>query len=282
MKRFFLCIFILVLSITFLGCARETNEVNVNGDCIGLSLTVCDEIVQTISFSVNSQKIRTEAKNEGEYQKFLKALIKSVDELRMQILFGVAMKYIQYPNEQYKINNGVLFSQTIYDSENDTVGFSVRFASLDVWSFYHQQNKGEQRVGNEKLFVDKIENNSLFPFCEKDLNGTTVGESFLNRYTSAGSGLSFEENKKKNYSPRFVYSYIVPNLRIKSNADYKACFGEKACHVWVIENTEKETEKMVSIWCYEVYTAHWLIALFIAVIFIVFISLIILKFKKNN
>ena len=264
-----------------MGCTskKEDNRL-LSEDYVMFCLSADKQISQTINFSVNSDRIRSVAKSEGEYQTFLKELIKSIDKIRMRFLFSIALTYLQSPNEEYMINNGVLFSQTTYDSNIDSVGFTIIFTSHDAWGVYHQGNKQEEGDSKKHLFYQKISNSSPFPFAEVDSNGNTVGQIYAESYMSALKGLSFEDEIKQNYHPDFIYNYVCTQGKIKTNADYTFTSNGEIYHVWEEGSEDLNDEKIVSVWVYEIYPSHWYLAILLTSLFGIILSIIIVNLSK--
>ena len=282
MKRIFICFLIILSCISFSGCSQKGKEIELSKEYIMFSLSTGSEISQTINFSVNSDMIRSVAKSEGEYQNFLKELIKSIDKIRMKFLFSIALKYMQNPIEEYMINKGVLFSQTKYDSRIDSVGFTITFTSLSAWMFYHLENKQEEVGENTHLFYQKIYNNSSFPFAEVDSNGRTAGDIYAGSYKSALDGFSFEEEVKQSYNPDFVYNYVCTQSRINSNADYSFLADGKYYHVWKSNSDDLGDDKAIEIWVYEIYPSHWYLAILLTSMFGIILAIIIVKIVKKH
>lgn len=295
MKKVILIIAIIFSLSFFTGCSNEnvTNAQNLNFDdyiMLSLDISSSGQVVQSLTFSVNSSYIDKNAQNENEKLDFISNLVKQVSEIRTEFLFGYTIKYIQNPKEEYKLNKGLLLSNAVYNDENDTVGFNILFTSIGAWNYYHQvssanqTNNSSQNKG-ENIFLKKNSSLGTFPFSSEVKLGETesiyVGERYRQKYLSASSNLSFSQKIEKDYSPTFIYNYSTFYSRLRSDADCKLSDNRGSIHhVWAVDYDELSSENKINIYSYSINTGMWyLFALIIALL--VTLIAILIAYRKE-
>ena len=255
MKKFAIILICFFSLFCLSGC--DSNQVEISKDFIMLSLQQNNDgsTKQSLFFSVNSEYLRENSKNIQEELNFKQNLIKNVDNLRNEFLFSFALIYMNNPQEEYKINQGVLLSQVGYDSQSDCVGFEITFTSREAWQFYHpSSSKGEDKP-NSNIFYQKVESEGIFPFATKVQNADlTLGEKYKQCYLSSAQNLSFEIE----YNPQFIYNYSTTYNKYHSNADLQFKGNDKKYHhVWV-ENDLNDC-KNIQIYLYIINKGWWIL-----------------------
>lgn len=295
MKKVILIIAIIFSLSFFTGCSNEnvTNAQNLNFDdyiMLSLDISSSGQVVQSLTFSINSHYIDKHAKNENEKLDFISNLVKQVSEIRTEFLFGYTIKYIQNPKEEYKLNKGLLLSNAVYNDENDTVGFNILFTSIGAWNYYHQvssanqTNNSSQNKG-ENIFLKKNSSLGTFPFSSEVKLGETesiyVGERYRQKYLSASSNLSFSQKIEKDYSPTFIYNYSTFYSRLRSDANCKLNDNRgNIHHIWTVDYDELSSENKINIYSYSINTGMWyLFALIIALL--VTLIAILIAYRKE-
>lgn len=295
MKKVILIIAIIFSLSFFTGCSNEnvTNAQNLNFDdyiMLSLDISPSGQVVQSLTFSVNSYYIDKHAQNENEKLDFISNLVKQVSEIRTEFLFGYTIKYIQNPKEEYKLNKGLLLSNAVYNDESDTVGFNILFTSIGAWNYYHQvssanqPNSSSQNKG-ENIFLKKNSSLGTFPFSNEVKLGETesiyVGERYRQKYLSASSNLSFSQKIEKDYSPTFIYNYSTFYSRLRSDANCKLNDNRGIIHhIWTVDYDELSSENKINIYSYSINTGMWyLFALIIALL--VTLIAILIAYRKE-
>lgn len=283
MKKVFVVLGVIFSLFLMVGC-NDNQKIEVNNDYIMLSLAFSEEgVKESITYSVNSDKIKKLSKD-NEYFDFLSNLVGEVEEIRKEFLFSLALKYLDNPNEEYKLNKGVVLTNTVYSSDSDCIGFNIVFTSLNAWNYYHQSEKTDDKTESTNkgnLFYTKVQSSSIFPFSEKIKDeGQTIGERYRQRYLACAKGLSFEE-KLNDYKPDFIYNYSSIFSKLNSNANYKFSQNNMYFHVWRVlyENLNQENNITFSI--VTIGYGWWYLLLLVVVLFILAISLTIYFIKKR-
>lgn len=263
------------------GCDKNNDKIGDDFIMISISSGKDENICQSLNFSVNSNKIKEKSKNNDEYLAFISNLIENVKEIRNEYLYTVALTYMENPDENYKINKGVVLSNVAYFTESDTVGFMINFTSLESWNYYHKTNAqtGEKKE-NKNIFLNRVESKSQFIFSTKNDSDLTLGEKYKRIYLSSAKGLSFED-KIDDYSPDFVYSYSSPYKKLKSNANIKFENAQLSYHVWKVEEKFINENNEVLLWYNQINCGMWYLAALIAIVVPTFIILLVYVLKKK-
>lgn len=255
MKKFAL-IFILIFSLSFLcGCNNQSQKAQISSNYIMLSISqnADGSSTQSVIFSVNSDFLRKNTNNLQEEFVFKQNLINQVENIRKEFLFSFALTYMANPNEEYKINKGVLLSQVGYNAENDYVGFEIIFTSLGAWQYYHtssseSQTQKDKNANNGNIFYSKVKSSGIFPFSSILNDNLKVGERYKNCYINASKGLLFENAITKDYNPNYVYNYSTYYSRFHSNADMQFKGSDnKYHHVWIEDDLNESKEVILSV-----------------------------------
>ena len=284
MKRI-LCFVIMIFSLfCFSGCSNK-KDFSLENDFIIFSTQFSSkgELIQTINFSVNYDKIDEISSKNEEKIGFLSKLIENVDEIRNDFLFSFALKYMKDPKEEFKINQGVFLSKVCYYAETDTVGFKIIYNSLESFNYYHSNVKEES--ANEKrgnIFYKKTQSKSKFLFSSKDEMGISVGEKYRQKYIASANGMSFENKIKEEYKPQFIYDYITQYRSIKSNSTYKFEENQTYHHIWQVKYENLDDENEIIIGFSTIYYGTWYLAALMIVVLPLFLSLLIYYLKTNH
>ena len=246
------------------------------------SVAANGEVTQSLNFSVNSEKIKKKSQNNSEYLTFIANLVENIKTIRDNFLFTIALKYMQNPNEKYKINDGVVISNVLYLTQSDSVGFVIKYYSLDCWNYYHEPNNN-QEVNNESknIFIKKTVSKSQFVFSNNMDDEMMVGKKYKDLYLSSAKGLSFE-NDLNDYSPDFVYSYSTPYKKLHSNADMQFSNNELYYHIWKVNDGELGKEKEISVWQNEINYGMWYLFALIIVLLPTGLILTVYGLKKRG
>ena len=288
MKRLFACI-LLIFSLSFL-CGFSTESSSFQKDdyiMLTLDFSANGQIVQSIDFSFDSEKINELSTSIKETLDFKNALIKNIQTIRNEFLFSFALFYMQNPVEEYKINKGVLLSGVSFDETSDSVGFKIVFTSAGAWNYYHQtkseENAQPNKTQNKNIFLNKIESQGVFPFSaefkNKENRIVTVGERYKNLYLDSALNCSFDEKLKNIYQPTFIYDF---NKRLRSNCDYT--FSDSRGHkhfVWLEENINSTSNNPVKLYYYSIQKGVWLVFAITIPLTAMFIAIIIIKIKEK-
>lgn len=285
-KILLVMIFIFSLSI-FTGC-DNTSNIKVD-DFIMLSLDISSngQVVQSIDFSVNSKNLENNNVDNVEENQFILNLKEQVSQIRQEFLLNFSLVYIKNPNELYKINSGLLFTNVVYNSESDSVGFNMIFTSVGAWNYYHNssQSSSSNNDTDNNLFVSKNLSQGLFPFSAKinlgEGESIYVGERYKQRYLQALEGLSFENNLSENYNPTLIYNYSTYYGRIHSDADKEFLDSNgHTHHVWLLKSSDLTGENKISIISYNVHSGWWYILALIITLIVGIILFVIFYNKK--
>lgn len=267
----------------FSGCGKKAEAIS--SDFIMMSVAINEnmEIQQSVNFSVNSQKIKQKSKNNAEYLTFLANLVENVKKIRDEFLYTLALKYMANPDEKYKIGQGVILGSVAYFAESDSVGFSLTFTSPETWSYYYASaENSENEINNNNIFIKKTESRSQFLFCVKTDDGIMVGQKYKSIYLQSAFGLSFYETLS--YYPDYVYSYMIPNKSIRSNADIKFSDTNLEYHVWKMSDKNLNNNKQVVVWYNKVNYGMWYLMALIIVLLPTMVLLLVhfCRGKRNN
>ena len=286
MKKIFLT-FILIFSLSFLGGCGKVNDVEIDKNYIMLSISqnANGTTNQSLAFGVNSDFLRQYSKSIQEEMIFKQNLIKEVETLRNEFLFSFALTYMNNPQEEYKINQGVLLSQVGYNADGDYIGFEITFTSSGAWQYYHpnKENPNENSQKNSKkgnIFYSKQQSEGIFPFSAQINEELKVGEKYKNCYLSALKNLSFADKVKENYHPDFVYNYASPYSKFHSNAQltFKGT-DNNYHHVWIEESLEDCQNIKLNV--YLIYKGWWIFFTLLISLFVMTIA-IVTSHKKSK
>lgn len=287
MKKFLL-VFILVFSLSFFcGCSRaQTPQIKDDFVVLGLENFSNGRMVQSLRFSCNGKRFDEKNAPLKEKLEFRQNLVDMISEIRNQFLFSFALTYVQNPNDEYKINSGVILSPATYDEKNDSVGFNIIFTSLGAWNYYHksgeeQEVKAENTCGN--IFYRKVVSNGENPYLSVNSSGDSAMEIYKAKYLSALKGLSIEEEVKSEYAPQFIYNYATPQQAVKSNSDlmYRGREGLYH-HVWIVEEGDKAEDNKITLSITYVFKAWWIFFALLIILSVCLISIIIVKIKDTK
>ena len=248
---------------------------------MSIALNNDGEIIQSVNFGLNSEKIKEKAKNDNEYLSFLSNLIENVSKLRSEFLFTIALSYAENPIEEYKINQGVSLSNTCYFSSSDSVGFSIKFSSIDCWRFYHEIGGKQEEPSVQNVLIKKTSSSSEFVFSLKASEGMTVGERYKNLFISSANGLSFEQNMN-DYHPDFVFFYSSPFQKLRSNANIKFSNSGANYHVWKFEEESLKQSHEIEIWYNQINYGLWYVLVLVSVLLPTACILAIFHFKNKK
>ena len=248
----FLCLLILVLPICISPNLQTDGEQIAAEDYILLSLDVSNAPVQAIQFSVSNQLFDKCNASASEKTQFIDSLLEKVDMIRTEFLLNLTLKYLQNPIPQYKINDGVILSSVVYNSELSLVGFRIIYQSRAAFNYYNSSSsKSEKPADNGNIFIKKYTTNSLFPFCsEVNMGGgqkITVGERYKNFFTSAATGKDYYQDLCDFYSPTYVYDYVVRGDDLHSDAKYIVKDGNCNHHIWLVSENDLQNKPNISL-----------------------------------
>lgn len=288
MKRI-LFIFILIFSFSFLYGFAPKEKISLYDDYIMLSLDFSfnGQIVQSIDFSVNSKRVREQSNSIKEELDFKNQLIKQIEGLRNEFLFSFALTYISQPNEEFKINKGVLLTPVAFNQKNDSIGFNISFASVSAWNYYHKIEKGESKDKNRNIFLNKIGSEGVFPFSSKvAIEGgrqILVGERYKEKYLDSAKSASFYKNLIRQYNPVYIYNYSSFNNKLRSDSDFKIIDeGNKTHHVWCISNQELKENNMISLYYYSIQKGAWVLFATIGPLLVMGVAIMFVKIKERK
>ncbi len=234
-----------------------------NSPTISLSLEVfaSGQIVQSVDFSIWQEFLSQNAKSLKEEMEFKKGLQLQVEGIRNEFLFSVALKYLQNPIEEYKINQGVALSPVSLAEDGKTMGFKILFSGAGAWNYYHDITPSSSpQKGN--IFINKLQSQGEFPFSASiqisENQTISVGERYKEKYIASAEGLSFSQKLKEEYSPIFVYTYSTFNQKLHSNADSTFVNANgNLSHSWQCQNLADGRE--ISLCQYVINKGVWLI-----------------------
>ena len=291
MKRVMICI-MLIFSLSFFYGFSPQKTYEKFDDFIMLSLDFSSngQIVQSIDFSVNSGWVNNEALSIKETIEFRKALTKNIESIRSEFLFSYALLYMQNPNEEYKINKGLLLSGVTYNETSDTLGFKMCFTSVGAWEYYHptKQNENQEKTNKRKnIFLNKVKSVGVFPFSSvvkvAEKEEKTIGRRYQEKYISSAEGLSFWQKLKNQYKPRFIYNYSAFNAKLRSDSQYKFSDQQQHTHhIWIVENDNLNEKNSISLYYYQINKGAWIIAVLTISLTAMLISIISIKFSKKK
>ena len=284
MKKYLIFIVMIFSLFCLVGCNKKENvEIQKSYIMIATKISREGEVVQEISYGVNLPLIKSLSKTASEEISFVSSLTAKLKKLRENYLFKFALRYLENPIEEYKINKGVKLTEAVYSTNTDSVGFKIIF-SKGAFSYYNKSQVESKKQTQKNLFINKEETTSNFIFSEEDEEYGNVGERFKQDYLSSAKGLSFEKELEKTYNPDFIYGYITPYLQIKSNCNYFTKYNGDFYHFWIVKNSFLINKNTIKIWILQINYGFWYITILASVLIPLFISLIIrfLIIKKNN
>lgn len=288
MKKIILTI-ILIISLSFFCGCQKKEEVEIRDNCIILSLSQNPNltITQSVQYSLNSKYLNKVSSSLKEEFDFKRNLNKSLSELRKEFLLSFAIIYVENPQEEFKINKGVLLSEVAINEENDTIGFEIYFTSIGAWNYYHGIKDDDNIVEDKgNLFYKKNESKGIFPFSSvvKSSNGEKLaGNIYKERYISSAKGLSFEDKIKDDYKVQFIYSYSSLNKRLRSDANINFYQNGLNHHLWVVDEDNLTGENYITLTTFMIYYGWWLLfAIVIPLIFGGAIIIIIILNRKRK
>ncbi len=293
MKRFILVI-ILIFSLSFfVGCSDDNNKqtsFSLN-DYIMLSLSFNSDgtIVQSLDFSVNTKGLEKITTDE-EIFTFKSNLIEQLNTIRNEFLFGYALHYVKNPIEEYKINQGVILTDVLYNTNFDSVGFDVIFTSTNAWNYYHnidtskdQLNKENSLFYNRHISTGKFVFSSAVKINEEEI--TLIGKRYKEKYIEASKNLSFEIYLSENYRPCYVYNYATPSNRLHSDSQIEFLDSKDLFHhVWLVEDENLSENNMISIYYISINYGWWYFFAILISLCIMVIILVVdkIKIKKRH
>lgn len=275
MKKCLVFIVLIFSLFCFVGCDKKDNiEIQKNYIMIATRTSREGEVVQEISYGINLPLIKSLSKNKEEEISFISTLTTKLKKLRENYLFKFALKYLENPVDEYKINKGVKLTEAVYSSNTDSIGFKIIF-SKGAFSYYNKSQNESEKETKKNLYINKDESNSTFIFSEEDSEYGNVGERFKQDYLSSAKGLSFEEELKNKYNPDFIYGYVTPYSQIKSNCNYFTKYNDDFYHFWVVKNNFLINKNTIKIWVLQINYGFWYITILASVLIPLFIGLII-------
>ncbi len=292
MKKLVLAI-ILIFSLSFfVGCQKQ-EKINISDNFIMVSLEQASNggMVQSIRFSLNETMIKDISASLQEEVNFRRNLIKQVENIRNEFLFGYALKYVSNPIDEYKINQGVILTDVSYQSSGDFVGFEVVFTSSGAWNYYNFSEKTDDEISQSKkyngnIFMKKIVNKGIFPFSAQvktEKGQQMVGEIYKERYLSAAKGLSFEKKLGEIYDCQFIYNYGTMSQKLKSDAKLQYYGNDKKYHhVWIVDDDELKTDNTMTLSITQINKGWWIFFALLIPVFTSAVTIIIIKFKNRN
>lgn len=265
MRKIFL-IMIMIFSLSFFtGCS--SSQIDDVDDYIMLSLDISSngQVVQSIDFSLNGDRLNEMEIEETEKNQFILNLQEQVKQIRNEFLMNFTLVYIANPNEEYSLNKGLLFTNVTYNSNTDSVGFDMIFTSIGAWNYYHNTTGSSQdssQNGNDNIFYSENISQGSFPFSAKinlgEGQSIYVGERYRQRYLQALSGLSFENEMTQNYNPTLIYNYSTYYSRLHSDADFKYTDSlGRSHHVWAVESQDLTADNKIKISSYNIHSGSW-------------------------
>ncbi len=288
MKKLILIMAIIFSLSFFTGCGQST--LNLNGrDFIMFCLDISSNgrIIQSLDFSVNSDRLDNISESQEEKLSFIATLTEMVDELRREFLLNFALIYIQNPNEEYKINQGLIITNTTFNQETDTIGFNMIFTSLGAWNYYHdvKQNENDDKKEDDNIFISKNQTQGIFPFSSKikvsEEESIYVGQRYIQKYIDCGKNFSFANEIKNLYSPLLIYNYSTYYSRLHSDADYKFTDSNgHSHHIWAVDGKDLTANNSIYIYSYNINVGLWYLFILIFSIVFAVILYIILDYKN--
>jgi hypothetical protein len=171
-----------------------------------------------------------------------------------------------------------------YFQESDSIGFSIVFASLESFNYYHKSEAQRNLDGKAKrnIFFNKSSSLSNFVFSAKTSDDEMVGQKWEKDYLQACKGLSFENALKEQYNPMFLYSYASPYRSLHSNSDLKTDVNGLYYHIWGVSNDDLTEDIAVQFWQYQINYKMWYLSIFLIVLLFIAISLFVIKIKGKK
>lgn len=278
MKKLVL-VFALMFSLSFFcGCSGETMDFPKQYIFSGIENGSDGKIIQQLSFAVDSALIGKVASSQKEELEFKRKLIDGVGALRTQFLLNFALIYLNAPQEDCKIGDGVKLTPARYVEKTDCVSFEIIF-TVKAWNFYHSSPSDDSCEKKDSLFIKKVTSEGPFPFSLPDNNGKTVAENYKSVYLKAGEGLSFKDEIADKYNPSFVYLYSTESHKIKTNAEITFENNGKYRHVW-IKNYDQIDGSKINLYYYKINPPMWIACAVILPSLALIIYLVIIKVKK--
>lgn len=294
MKRTFLIVLLIFSLSFFTGCSNESNKSSSLSldDFIMLSLSfnIDGSICQSLDFSVNSENLKEIASDE-EIFAFKNSLIEEIKNIRNEFLFGYALKYIKNPIEEFKINQGLVLTEVLYNTKTDTIGFDILFTSINSWNYYHDQSSSssEGNENNNFLFYKKIISTGKFVFSTpvkvNEEETILIGKRYQQKYIEASKGLSFEAYIKENYKPTFAYNYATPTNRLHSDSQYEYLDSNNLFHhIWTVGYDELNENNTISLYYVSINYGWWYFFAILISLLVMTLILVVnkIKSKRNN
>ncbi len=275
-----------IFSLSFLfGFAPAPKTIGEDFIVLSLDTSLNGRTVQSFNFSINSKRLNNLSASVKEEVDFKNNLKKQVEVIRNEFLFSFALVYLQNPIEEYKINQGVVLTPVAINSQTDTIGFQIVFATGGVWNYYHH-TKVEQKINDkENIFLNKIASEGIFPFSAEvkisEKQTITAGERYRQMYLASAQGLSFENALQAEYKPIFIYDYSSSNKKLRSNADMTYTDNAKHYHhVWAEENCQNADKTYL--YFYNINKGVWLAFAIALPLLCMGIAIGVIKYKENK
>ncbi len=265
---------------------QTPREIEAPSISLSLEVFASGQIVQSVDFSIWQDFLSQNAKSLKEEMDFKRNLQRQIEGIRNEFLFSFALKYMQSPVEEYKINQGVALSPLTLDEKGETMGFKMLFSGHGAWNYYHGVTPSSSpQKGN--IFLNKLQSKGGFPFSAlvqtAENQKTMVGDRYKEKYLASAEGLSFAQKLKEEYSPLFVYTYSTFNKKLHSNADQTFINANgHLSHSWQSQNLAEEKE--ISLCQYVINKGVWLIFAISLPLAGMAVAIIVIKVRerKNN
>lgn len=203
------------------------------------------QTIQSLNFSVGSDKLKAQNVSQLQQVEFRKKLIENVESFRQEFLLNFALIYAMKPDPNFKLGDKLLFTATTFDDKTDTVGFNMIFRDSETWNYFHPSSKDDSKESNLSFGL-LITNKSrgAFPFSSQvtlsDGKVVTVGERYMSAYTKALKDLNLTLTEE--YKPDFIYDYATSSSHLKSDSNYTFFADDLNHHIWVRSFEKMEGE----------------------------------------
>lgn len=295
MKKVTLALLIVVCLFSFIGC-QSAPMIDSSFVMVSLGRFSSGKTIQKFDFSLDSNFLRQNGFDEEDIEKAKANLIENVDVFRKEFVLSFELIYqaSENKNSDFLVNGELLtITQTTYNQNTDSVGFSMVFENQEVWDFYHQSStqNPDETEGNKNsqgiVFVETQSTTSIFPFVNEVSVGEgqkmTVAERYRQAYLKSVNFASNYSQIEKNYSPDFVYNYGTSYGNINSDADsFFQDVDGLYHHVWVKNYKNLSADDTITLYVNSANKGWWYMFYLLAVIIVMVGAIAIVKIIERK
>lgn len=185
-------------------------------------------------------------------------MIKEINlAIKLKIFFPIFYNYylssanLQGEDVKYKLGGDFAkYQMPFYDENDQTISFFFTFENDYAWNKYHDTSESGGLEKESGFFVDKYFTSGDFVFSSmiiSDGKSQTLGEYIVEILSTIEQKYFYQND----YS--FVYEYVSPSNKLRSNADY---IYENS-HIWQANLNQLNENKKVEIYILSPNRAVW-------------------------